>query len=90
MKRKYLLLTMIIFGLKALGIDIAVFLEPLMQDMEILWKEGVEMLDELVKSAFTLRAIIFVTIADYPGQFSLIGQIKGFLGCSECLIFTAS
>jgi len=54
MKRKYLLLTMIISGPKALGIEIDVFLEPLMQDMEILWKEGVEMWDELAKSAFTL------------------------------------
>jgi len=62
-KRKYLLLTMIISGPKAPGIDIDVFIEPLMQDMEILWKERVEMWDELVKSAFTLRAIIFVSVA---------------------------
>jgi hypothetical protein len=47
------------------------------------------MWDELVKSTFTLRAIIFVTINDYTGQFSLTGQMKGLLGCSECLIFTA-
>jgi len=67
MKRKYFLLTMIISGPKAPGIDIDVFLEPLMQEMEILWKEGVEMWDDLVKSAFTLRVIIFVTIIDYPG-----------------------
>ena len=69
MKRKYFLLTMIISRPKALGINIDVFLEPLMQDMEILWKEGVEMWDELAKSAFTLRAIIFVTMTDYPGHF---------------------
>jgi len=76
MKRKYLLLTMIISRLRAPGIDIDVFLEPLMQEMEILWREGVEMWDELVKSAFTLRVLIFVTITDYPRQFSLTGQIK--------------
>ena len=27
------------------GIDIDVFLEPLMQEMETLWKEGIEMFD---------------------------------------------
>jgi len=66
MKIKYLLLIIIISGAKALSINIDVFLEPLMQDMKILWKERVEMWDELAKSAFTLRAIIFVTITDYP------------------------
>jgi len=35
-KRKYLLLTIIISGPKAPGIDIDVFLEPLMQEMETL------------------------------------------------------
>jgi hypothetical protein len=33
-KRKYLLLTILISGLKQPGIDIDVFLEPLMQEME--------------------------------------------------------
>ena len=36
-KRKYLLLTIIISGPKAPGIDIDVFLEPLMQAMATLW-----------------------------------------------------
>ena len=39
-KRKYLLLSILIQGPKHLGIDIDVFLEPLMQEMETLWKEG--------------------------------------------------
>ena len=66
-KRKYLLLTIIISGPKALGITVDVFLEPLMQEMETLWKHGVKMWDELAKSTFTCKAIIFVTITDYPG-----------------------
>jgi len=47
-KRKYLLLTIIISGLKAPGIDIDVFLELLIQEIKTLWKHGVEMWDELV------------------------------------------
>ena len=39
-KRKYLLLTIIISGPKQPGIDIDVFLEPLMQEMERLWRHG--------------------------------------------------
>jgi len=58
-----------------------VFLEPLIQDMKILWETGVQMLDEYRKESFTLRAIIFVTINDYPALFTLSGQFKGKLGC---------
>ena len=47
-KRKYLLMTIIILRPKAPGIDIDVFLEPLIQEIKTLWKHGVEMWDELV------------------------------------------
>ena len=89
-KIKYLLLIIIISGPKAPGIDIDVFLEPLMQEMETLWKHGVKMWDELAKSSFTCKAIFFVSITDYRGELSLSRQIKGFLGCSECLIDIAA
>jgi hypothetical protein len=44
-KRKYLLLSVLIQSPKHLGIDIDVFLEPLMQEMETLWKEGINIFD---------------------------------------------
>jgi len=37
------------------------------------------------KEKFTLKAIIIVTITDYPGLFSLSGQIKGKTGCIVCI-----
>jgi hypothetical protein len=48
-----------------------VFLKPLMEEMKILWEIGVQILDEYRKESFTLRAIIFVTINDYPILFTL-------------------
>jgi hypothetical protein len=42
-KRKFLLLTILIQGPKQPGIDIDVFLEPLMEEIEKFWKHGVEM-----------------------------------------------
>ena len=60
-----------------------------MQDMKILWETGVQMLDEYRKESFTLRAIIFVTINDYPALFTLSGQFKGKLGCVVCIDGTA-
>ena len=67
---------MLIYGLKQPSNDIDVFLEPLMEDMKMLWEDGVKMMDASVKE-FTLKAIIFVTITDYPSLFALSGQIKG-------------
>jgi hypothetical protein len=52
-----------------------VFLEPLMEDMKILSEHGVKMMDVFLKE-FTLKAIIFVTITDYPGFFHYQGRSK--------------
>jgi hypothetical protein len=43
------------------------------------------MMDASRKEKFTLKAIIFVTITDYLGLFSLSGQIKGKTGCVVCI-----
>ena len=48
-----------------------------MEDIKMLSEDGVKMMDASVKKEFTLKAIIFVTIIDYPGLFALSGQIKG-------------
>jgi hypothetical protein len=76
---------MIISGPKQPCNDIDVFLEPLMEDMKILWEDGVNMMDASLKKEFTLKAIIFVTIIDYPDLFLLLGQIKGKSGCVVCI-----
>jgi putative N-acetylmannosamine-6-phosphate epimerase len=68
---------MLISGPKQPGNDIDVFLEPLMEDMKKLWEEGVDMMDASLKKKFTLKAIIFVTITNYPGFFCCRGRSKG-------------
>jgi hypothetical protein len=66
-----------------------VFLELLMEDMKILWETGVQILNEYHKESFTLRAIIFVMINDYPALFTLSGQFNGKVGCVVCIDETA-
>jgi hypothetical protein len=56
-----------------------------MEEMEKFWKQGVEMWDEYRREAFALKAIIFVTINDYPALFSLSSHRKGKTGCVVCL-----
>jgi hypothetical protein len=67
------LLWILIQGPKHPGIDIDVFLEPLMQEMETLWKEGIDIFDGFTWQTFNLRGIIFVTIHDYQTPFVLSG-----------------
>jgi hypothetical protein len=76
---------MLISGPRQLGNDIDVFLEPLMVDMKILWEKGVEMMDASLRKKFTLKAIIFFTITDYPGLFFTVEHIKGKIGCVVCI-----
>jgi hypothetical protein len=89
-KRKYLLLSIVIQGPKHPGINIDVFVEPLMQEMETLWKEGIDIVDGFTRQTFNLRAIIFVTIHDYQALFVHLGQVKGRTRCMVCVDDTIS
>jgi hypothetical protein len=71
--RKYLLLTTLISGPKQAGIDIDIFLEPLMEDIQKLWEHGVNVCDEYKKEHFNLKAIIFCTINENPTCLALTG-----------------
>ena len=84
------MLSILILGPKHPGINTNVFLEPLMQEMETLWKEGISIFDAFAQQPFNLRAIIFVTIHDYQTLFVLSGQIKGRTGCTVCVDGTVS
>jgi len=45
MKCKYMMLSMMFFGPKQLGNDINVYLNPLIEDLKLLWNEGVDVFD---------------------------------------------
>jgi hypothetical protein len=80
-KRKYLQLTTLISGPKEAGVDIDVFLEPLMEDMQKLQEHGVNVWDEYKKEHFNLKVIILCTINDNSARLALTGQLKGKAGC---------
>jgi hypothetical protein len=84
------MLSILIQGPKQAGTDIDVFLESLMEDMAKLWNEGVHMWDQYQHEYFTLYAIIFISIHDAPGSFTLSGQTKGKSdACPICVDGTA-
>jgi hypothetical protein len=85
-KRKYLMLSGLIPGPNEAGNDIDTYLRPLVDDLKILWSEGIEVGDEYKYEYFNLRALLFVTVSDSPAQRNLSGQSKRMPGgCPHCL-----
>ncbi|KAL0533847.1 hypothetical protein IC582_028118 [Cucumis melo] len=74
MRRKHLMLTMLISGLKQLGYDINTYLALLIDHLKILWEEGVRCFDAYKEKYFTLRAILLWTINDFPAYGNLCGE----------------
>ena len=74
-KRKHLILAILIQGPRQLRTNIDVFVVPLLEDMVKLWNQGERMRDQFRQEDFTLHAMILYTITDYPGRFSLSGQV---------------
>nr|AAX96653.1 transposon protein, putative, CACTA, En/Spm sub-class [Oryza sativa Japonica Group] len=79
-------------GPKQPGNDIDVYLRPLVEDLKQLWKkEGVPVWDEDKQEEFNLRALLFVTINDWPALNNLSGQSnKGYKACTHCMDETES
>ena len=52
------MLTMLISGPKQPGYDINVYLAPLIDDLKLMWEEGVQCFDAHRNERFTLRAVL--------------------------------
>ena len=86
MKRKFIMMLILIPGPKQSGNDIDVYLRPLVEELLLLWsEEGVWMWDEYKQEDFNLRALLFVTINDWPALSNLSGQSNK--GCRACTYY---
>jgi hypothetical protein len=67
--------------------NIDVYLRPLVDELLQLWaKPGVHAWDEHKQEPFDLRALLFITINDWPALSNLSGQTnKGYNACTHCL-----
>ncbi|XP_074373547.1 uncharacterized protein LOC141713881 [Apium graveolens] len=85
MKRKYIMLTLLIPGPKEAGNNIDLYLQPLIKYLKLLWDQGERVYDAYNQADFTMRAMIFCTISDFPGYENLSGySIKGANACPIC------
>ncbi|XP_074300612.1 uncharacterized protein LOC141631904 [Silene latifolia] len=85
MKRKYLMLSLFISGPKEPGHDIDVYLEPLLDDLRLLWDKGIQVFDAYQNSYFNLKAMLLCTISDFPAYGNLCGHtVHGKEACPLC------
>ncbi|XP_020239246.1 uncharacterized protein LOC109818226 [Cajanus cajan] len=74
-----------LFGPSQPGNDLDVYLSPLIEDLRILWEEGVDVFDGSPQQSFKLHAMIFCTINDFPAYGNLSGySVKGHHACPIC------
>ena len=80
-----MMLTLLISGPKQPINDIDIFLQPLIDDLKILWDVGVEVYDAYLQEVFTLKVVLLWTINDFPAYGNLSGcSVKGYLACPIC------
>ncbi|XP_073152024.1 uncharacterized protein [Henckelia pumila] len=85
MKRKFVMLTLLISGPRHPGIDIDVYLAPLIDDLKCLWDTGVEAYDAYREENFSLKAVLLWTINDFPAYGNMSGcVVKGYHACPIC------
>nr|XP_004252707.1 uncharacterized protein LOC101244468 [Solanum lycopersicum] len=73
------------------GMDIDVYLQPLVDDLKFLWGDGIETYDAFMKKKFQLHASLLWTINDFPAYGILSGwSTKGKLACPVCHVHTCS
>ena len=59
-KRKYMMLSIMIYGPIKLGSDIYVYLIPLIEDLKLLWDKGVDVDDSYFGEKFKMHAMLFL------------------------------
>ncbi|KAL0558513.1 hypothetical protein IC582_003087 [Cucumis melo] len=91
MKRKFMMLSILISGPKQPGDDIGIYLEPLIDDLKLLWESGVQCYDAYNEELFNLRTVLLWTINDFLAYGNLSGcSVKGYRACPICEDNTSS
>ena len=59
---------MMISGPKQSENDIDVYLSLLIEDLKLMWDQGVEVFDEFANETFKMHVMLFCTINDFPAH----------------------
>ncbi|XP_024007302.1 uncharacterized protein LOC112083505 [Eutrema salsugineum] len=85
MKREFLFLTILVPEPEHPKRSLDIFLQPLIYELKLLWKYGIEAYDVSLKQNFVMRAVFMWTISDFPAYGMLSGwSTHGRLACPYC------
>ena len=85
MKRKFMMLSLLISGPRQPGNDAYVYLASFIEDLKIMWEEGVAVFDAYYQENFKHRAILLWMITDFPAYENLsVYSVKGYKACPIC------
>ncbi|KAL5544923.1 hypothetical protein UlMin_008707 [Ulmus minor] len=91
MKKENIMLSLLIPGPRQPGNDIDIYLQPLIDDLKLLWNEGAIVYDAFDNTNFNLRALLLWTVNDFPAYGNLAGcSTKGKFACPVCANDTKS
>ncbi|XP_042460417.1 uncharacterized protein LOC122043920 [Zingiber officinale] len=91
MKPEYFILSLLIPGPESPGNNIDVYLQPLVDELNELWNDGLETYDKLKNETFQMYAALTWTINDFPAYSMLSGwKTKGKFACPLCNYETSS
>ncbi|XP_048622406.1 uncharacterized protein LOC125591721 [Brassica napus] len=84
-KQEFLFLTILVPGPNHPRRSLDVFLQPLIEELKMLWFEGVLTYDVSLKNNFKMQAVLMWTINDFPAYGMLSGwTAHGRLSCPYC------
>ncbi|XP_028064213.1 uncharacterized protein LOC114267374 [Camellia sinensis] len=85
MKDPFLMMSLLIPGESQPGIDIDVYMRPLVDELNELWENGALSYDAVTGESFQMRAALMWTIHDWPAFGDISGwRTKGHYSCYTC------
>ncbi|GFZ03435.1 hypothetical protein Acr_16g0000590 [Actinidia rufa] len=85
MKDSFFMLTLLVPGDKQPGIDIDVYMRPMVDELKELWQTGALTYDAFGREYFQMRAALSWTIHDWPAFGDISGwRTKGHYSCYTC------
>ena len=65
MEQIFFMMSLLILGPKSSGRDMDIFLRPIVDELKLLWVEGVDVYDASTKENFTMHAALLWTVNDF-------------------------
>ena len=85
------MMSLIISSLKSPHRDINIFLRPIVDELKILWAEGVDVYDASMKESFIMCTALLWMVNDFSAYSLLLGwSIKDNKACPMCNEETSS